>query len=839
MEKSSRIKWIDIYKGILIILMVLAHTPGFYVKYIYAFHMAAFFFISGYTQNFDKSNFIEFVKKKFKKLIIPFFVVNIIFYLFIISMKCFGIYNIYYNYDIDYNSVINLFRFLYTSDIGGATWFLVVLFLSLISAKLLHELTNGKKYQNEKNLFYSTLLIIIVYYLYYQTGNTLPFYLDLIPMGLFFVEIGSFSKNCNYKINKTFKIIVSIFLLIFYVWFTKYNYTQIEWTTRIFPNIFIMFLSSMSGIMIVYFISKFLLILEEKIKIEFNLLEYIGKNTLPILLYHFLGFRIFFTILYLFNIVGKSQLLNLIPEYRKIILCFLTTIFAISFSLCVNKIVKTIKKFDFEKYNKKNIICFILIFILTFIVYSWTLKNRNFFLLDDWNNLVTLPYVSVKEFFTILPTSVYCSRPVGWLIVKILLIMFGLNYKMHAFSMILIHFVNMILLYFIVNKICKDNKNKNIISFISMIIFGLYPITTFAVFWEAGMFDLIGTTLILISLLFSVKLIYETNSKIKKIIYSILAVCSYYFSLRAKEMFIALPIAILMLSIFKYIKSHKKLSKKDIKSLFKENIIFIVMIIIMMTYFIFSRVLNASSSITHDINDPYYYSFNIVGMVKNLFSYIFAMFNSNALVYGNFTNIVKFSVYYKVSMIILLTIFIIYSCYKFIKKDYTPFILILFFCFIIAPVLPMQNMHHVLYLYAPSIFMAIFISYMMIDLFLRIINKKYLLIIVILSLIAINCSSGVNTFRNWWLDTANTDHKTYNYFVNVSKKYKNVDKIYMVNVPENGYTSFYNGPGFVIKVAYDNPKLKVYINKNNYNLNKTNQLIIDFNNYDFKIINEK
>lgn len=45
----KRIEWCDIYKGIMIILVVIGHATGQFNSWIYQFHMAAFFFISGYS----------------------------------------------------------------------------------------------------------------------------------------------------------------------------------------------------------------------------------------------------------------------------------------------------------------------------------------------------------------------------------------------------------------------------------------------------------------------------------------------------------------------------------------------------------------------------------------------------------------------------------------------------------------------------------------------------------------------------------------------------------------------------------------------------------------------
>lgn len=43
-SKNSRVEWLDIMKGILIILMVVGHATGKFNGFIYQFHMAAFFY---------------------------------------------------------------------------------------------------------------------------------------------------------------------------------------------------------------------------------------------------------------------------------------------------------------------------------------------------------------------------------------------------------------------------------------------------------------------------------------------------------------------------------------------------------------------------------------------------------------------------------------------------------------------------------------------------------------------------------------------------------------------------------------------------------------------------
>lgn len=74
MEKK-RNQWLDVAKGITIILMVLGHTsiPQVASNFIWAFHMPLFFIASGWCTNWNKLGFVEFSKRKVQTLLIPFF----------------------------------------------------------------------------------------------------------------------------------------------------------------------------------------------------------------------------------------------------------------------------------------------------------------------------------------------------------------------------------------------------------------------------------------------------------------------------------------------------------------------------------------------------------------------------------------------------------------------------------------------------------------------------------------------------------------------------------------------------------------------------------------------
>jgi fucose 4-O-acetylase-like acetyltransferase len=122
---SSRLKWIDIAKGIAILLMVLGHSsiPSFLSNLIWAFHMPLFFIASGWTTNWQKTDFIGFTKRKIRTLLVPF-----IFYSFIIL----SIYIL--EGWVDFN------HWIYNGWVSYALWFIPVLFLASLFSKLIYAI---------------------------------------------------------------------------------------------------------------------------------------------------------------------------------------------------------------------------------------------------------------------------------------------------------------------------------------------------------------------------------------------------------------------------------------------------------------------------------------------------------------------------------------------------------------------------------------------------------------------------------------------------------------------------------------------------------------------------
>ncbi len=82
---SKRIEWVDIAKGIAIILVCLGHRDisSRLYSWIYSFHMPLFFFLAGYVTKFNSyTSFRAYAVRKVRVLLIPYFALELVKTLF-------------------------------------------------------------------------------------------------------------------------------------------------------------------------------------------------------------------------------------------------------------------------------------------------------------------------------------------------------------------------------------------------------------------------------------------------------------------------------------------------------------------------------------------------------------------------------------------------------------------------------------------------------------------------------------------------------------------------------------------------------------------------------------
>lgn len=288
---SKRIEYIDIARGIGILLVVLAHNDFGYIsqyghEVIYSFHMPLFFFLSGY---FIRTNitFLEFAKKRFHTLLKPFLFTIFLIYFMNVSFEkmAFG------------TALRRIVKSLYGTGVyidWVQLWFLPNLFVVSLYAFLFIVLV-GKL--NNRWLRLGILLATLALSLpFLQSfypfaisllGNDyelfgLPFSLDLVFLSGFFFILGSQVRQlANESVFGNYLLLAGTGIAVFAM-----NYfidSPVDFNTRLYSSFFINTIEAMAGIL-------FVLALSRQIELHAgwlaNLMKYFGRASLLILVFH-------------------------------------------------------------------------------------------------------------------------------------------------------------------------------------------------------------------------------------------------------------------------------------------------------------------------------------------------------------------------------------------------------------------------------------------------------------------------------------------------------------------------------------------------------------------------
>ena len=166
MAKAARIDWLDRWKGVLIVLVVLGHATGSALhinrdpsscgllahatKFIYLFHMPAFFCAAGClwkrADGFSPRGFLDFSIRKALRLLVPYLIFGIasaIAYMLLAdefgkATSSSGYYSQYYLKSVS-SDFLKLVAGLFTGTTlrcNSVLWFLPVMFMCVIAARM-------------------------------------------------------------------------------------------------------------------------------------------------------------------------------------------------------------------------------------------------------------------------------------------------------------------------------------------------------------------------------------------------------------------------------------------------------------------------------------------------------------------------------------------------------------------------------------------------------------------------------------------------------------------------------------------------------------------------------
>lgn len=255
MNDGKRIEFVDLTKGICIILVVMSHIGGPFERMdthniIASFRMPLYFFISGiFFKSYE--GFWGFFIRKINKLIIPFtfFYVGAFMAKYIIWKVIPGAFQL----PVEWSDLLIIFHKHDLIDFNPPIWFLVALFNCNIIFYLVHSLRD----KHLPLMFLVSLLIGVTGFTLGKLRIELPLYIDVAMTALPFYVAGFWIRRYNFflmphRFDKLIPGFVAVAILVMYFIASKIGMR----TNSYDGNIFQVYGSAFAGIFAIMLIGK-------------------------------------------------------------------------------------------------------------------------------------------------------------------------------------------------------------------------------------------------------------------------------------------------------------------------------------------------------------------------------------------------------------------------------------------------------------------------------------------------------------------------------------------------------------------------------------------------------
>lgn len=269
---DKRINWIDMAKGYGIFFVIIGHL---YIPHIssliYSFHMPLFFFLSGYL--FKKEIGVkEFIKKKFKGIIVPYLSLGTIIILFDYIWKKYVL--------LESVSLVIIIKNFLVQKRTYAIWFLTCLFCVNI---IFYFITHMIKSIRVAGVIVFTLAIVTLIY-YRHGGDVCIWNADASLVALPFFYLGyvmKLSDSIERVLFENKKIIKFVILACLNIVFAFASYKICGLILDMYGNIYgvepLVFLAALAGTLCVVLVAK---------SFAINAIAYVGANSLVYFAFH-------------------------------------------------------------------------------------------------------------------------------------------------------------------------------------------------------------------------------------------------------------------------------------------------------------------------------------------------------------------------------------------------------------------------------------------------------------------------------------------------------------------------------------------------------------------------
>ena len=355
MLEKKRSVYLDVMKGLLIILMIIGHLSYFdydsrTLTLIYSFHMHAFLIIGGMLSHINKDTKLStIIYKRVKGTLLPYILFCFITFLLVPLGTRDKLYPAILAFARGIGDPIN--------SINLPLWFLTFYFVAMLVFEIIEWFSYKTRDLFTTNDSYLPVAIIdllfiiplmIISYIYARVYKMprLPFNIEISVFCLLFVYVGKilsvFIKNSLIEIKRdkylsimtTLLISITMIACIIYWYIFSMKNGRIDLNARDYKNAFLMYVDAFLGFYIFACISYIISL----IPYINNFFACIGENSLYVLAYH-IPSNFFITA---FLIPIMPQIVGDTLAYNSIVSIILYTSLMLLYSLCLAFIHKSI-----------------------------------------------------------------------------------------------------------------------------------------------------------------------------------------------------------------------------------------------------------------------------------------------------------------------------------------------------------------------------------------------------------------------------------------------------------------------------------------------------------------
>lgn len=294
--QNERFGYIDCCRGILAILIIVFHIWGIFNGFVSSFTVGAFFVLSGWVSNADHYSVADFVRKRIRTLLFPYFVVNTLYYVAFWFLKSICLEMVCPSVIEEGTNLlqywVNVLDFPSNGGWFTASWFVWVLFWVVVIDKAAKTIFRGKSVW----VYWCILagLNVVVQRTVINVESPWRAYGDLVVIGALFYNCGIILKKTAVldklytDVNTFIMTGVGVTILVGYIIYLKNPSLAVDWPRRQFENIFVNLLYTLVWFGIVLTIAR---MISERNK--GNVLEHLGRVAMPVMLLQFSVFQIF------------------------------------------------------------------------------------------------------------------------------------------------------------------------------------------------------------------------------------------------------------------------------------------------------------------------------------------------------------------------------------------------------------------------------------------------------------------------------------------------------------------------------------------------------------------